>query len=91
MSNNELRVLIDKLNGFCKTSLEASAGSCLSRSHFYVEIEHWFLKILEENTSDFHQIFSSFDINHEKDFFNDGGLYSFGSNRSDSCLFFFYF
>lgn len=66
MSNNELRVLIDKLNGFCKTSLEASAGSCLSRSHFYVEIEHWFLKILEENTSDFHQIFSSFDINHEK-------------------------
>ena len=66
MSNNELRVLIDKLNGFCKTSLESSAGLCLSRSHYYVEIEHWFLKLLEDKSSDFHQIFASFDVNAEK-------------------------
>lgn len=66
MSNNELRVLIDKLNGFCKTSLEASAGLCLSRSNFYVEIEHWFLKILEKDSSDFHSIFKAFNINHDK-------------------------
>ncbi len=66
MSNNELRVLIDKLNGFCKTSLESSAGLCLSRSHFYVEIEHWFLKLLEDKSSDFHQIFASFNVNAEK-------------------------
>lgn len=66
MSNNELRVLIDKLNGFCKTSLEASAGLCLSRSNFYVEIEHWFLKILEKNSSDFHSIFKAFNINNDK-------------------------
>jgi len=66
VSNNELRVLIDKLNGFCKTSLESSAGLCLSRSHFYVEIEHWFLKLLEDKSSDFHQIFASFNVNAEK-------------------------
>ncbi|GAA4360715.1 type VI secretion system ATPase TssH [Kangiella marina] len=66
MSNNELRVLIDKLNGFCKNSLESSAGLCLSRSHFYVEIEHWFLKLLEDKTGDFHHILSFFNADSEK-------------------------
>ncbi|WP_223669692.1 type VI secretion system ATPase TssH [Kangiella shandongensis] len=66
MSNNELRVLIDKLNGFCKTSLEGSAGLCLSRSHFYVEIEHWFLKILDTESSDFKSIFNYFQVDGNK-------------------------
>ena len=66
MSNNELRVLINKLNGFCKTSLEGSAGLCLSRSHFYVEIEHWLLKILEDQENDFHSIFRYFGLDVSK-------------------------
>jgi type VI secretion system protein VasG len=66
VSNNELRVLINKLNGFCKTSLESSAGLCLSRSHFYVEIEHWFLKILEDQDSDFQSIFKFFGLDVDK-------------------------
>ncbi|WP_227592962.1 type VI secretion system ATPase TssH [Kangiella spongicola] len=66
MSNNELRMLVGKLNGFCKTSLEGSAGLCLSRSHFYVEIEHWFLKILESSDMDFDLILKYFGINVEK-------------------------
>ncbi|PXF64390.1 type VI secretion system ATPase TssH [Kangiella spongicola] len=59
-------MLVGKLNGFCKTSLEGSAGLCLSRSHFYVEIEHWFLKILESSDMDFDLILKYFGINVEK-------------------------
>jgi type VI secretion system protein VasG len=66
VSNNELRMLVGKLNGFCKTSLEGSAGLCLSRSHFYVEIEHWFLKILESSDMDFDLILKYFGIDIEK-------------------------
>lgn len=66
MSNNELRMLVGKLNGFCKTSLEGSAGLCLSRSHFYIEIEHWFLKILESQGNDCNSIFDYFGLDIEK-------------------------
>jgi len=42
-----LRSLIAKLNDTARLALEASAGFCLSRTHYDVEIEHYLMKLLD--------------------------------------------
>lgn len=44
--------LIAKLNPACRRALESSAGLCVSRTHFHVEIEHWLFKLLETPGTD---------------------------------------
>jgi type VI secretion system protein VasG len=44
--------LLEKLNTTTKQALEGAAGLCISRTHFYVEIEHWLMKLLESTTND---------------------------------------
>ena len=56
------RSLIAKLNGTSRTSLEAAAGLCLSRSNYEVDIEHLFLKLIEVTGSDLSRIWRQFDI-----------------------------
>jgi type VI secretion system protein VasG len=46
------RNLFDKLNPTCRRGLEAAAGLCLSRTHYHVEIEHWLLKLFEDQDTD---------------------------------------
>src|SRR5271165_4363535 len=48
----DLKSLIAKLNNPCRQALEAAAGLTLSRSHYNIEIEHWFLKLLDIRVSD---------------------------------------
>jgi type VI secretion system protein VasG len=48
----DLKSLIAKLNNPCRQALEAAAGLTLSRSHYNVELEHWFLKLLDIRDSD---------------------------------------
>ena len=48
----DLKSLIAKLNNPCRQALEAAAGMTLSRSHYNVELEHWFLKLLDIRDSD---------------------------------------
>ncbi len=57
-----LRSLIDKMNDIGRRTLEAAAGLCLSRTHYNVEIEHWLIKLLEENNSDLAAILRHFEI-----------------------------
>ncbi|MEM9588548.1 MAG: type VI secretion system ATPase TssH, partial [Planctomycetota bacterium] len=52
MTQVNLKELIGKLNDTCRKSLEAAAGLCLSRTNYNVEIEHWLLKLLENDRSD---------------------------------------
>ncbi|MFV1982580.1 MAG: Clp protease N-terminal domain-containing protein, partial [Thiohalomonadales bacterium] len=59
----DLKSLVGKLNIPCQKALEGAAGFCLSRTHYNVEIEHWFLKLLEIKDSDLIAIFDKFDIN----------------------------
>jgi type VI secretion system protein VasG len=47
-----LKSLVSKLNDTCRRTLEASAGLCLSRSNYDVEVEHWLLKLLETPNTD---------------------------------------
>ncbi len=52
MANVNLRELINRLNTTCHRALEASAGLCLSRTNYNVELEHWLLKLLEPTDHD---------------------------------------
>ena len=47
-----LKSLVGKLNDTCRRTLEGAAGLCLSRTNYNVEIEHWLVKLLEENNTD---------------------------------------
>ena len=57
-----LKSLITKLNGATRNALEAAAGLCLSRAHYDIEIEHYLLKLLEADGSDFTPILRHFEI-----------------------------
>ncbi len=46
------KALIAKLNPTSRRAMEASAGLCVSRTHFHVEIEHWVLKLIETPGTD---------------------------------------
>src|SRR5215467_5727958 len=47
-----LKALIGKLNHSTRGALEAAAGLCLSRTHYDIEIEHFLLKLLDNNQDD---------------------------------------
>lgn len=60
---SNLKGLIGKLNDTTRSSLEAAAGFCLSRTHYDIEIEHFFAKLLESADSDLQRIFKHFGVN----------------------------
>jgi type VI secretion system protein VasG len=63
MVKTDLRSLISKLNATCRGALEAAAGLCLSHTHYEVEPEHFFIKLLEMQNTDLHKIIRHFEIN----------------------------
>ena len=58
----DLRSLIGRLNDTSRRALEAAAGLCLSRTHYEVEMEHWFAKLLDEASGDLPKILRHFSI-----------------------------
>lgn len=66
MANTEIRNLIDKLNDECKSSLEKAVASCFSKTHYYVEIQHWLIELLKSETNDIHEILKYFAVNSDK-------------------------
>ncbi|MDY6842659.1 MAG: type VI secretion system ATPase TssH [Thermodesulfobacteriota bacterium] len=63
MSRLNLRSLIAKLNSTCRNALESAAGLCLSQTHYEVDVEHFFIKLLETPNTDMHKILTHFEIN----------------------------
>ena len=63
MSISNLKSLIGKLNTACRKSLESAAGLCLSHTHYDVELEHFFLKLLDIQNTDVNKILSHCEIN----------------------------
>ena len=57
-----LRALVGKLNSTTRSALEASAGLCLSRTHYDVEIEHYLLKLTDSSDGDFARILKAFGV-----------------------------
>jgi len=63
MPRTNLKALIGKLNSTCRSALEGAAGLCLSQTHYEVDIEHFFLKLLEMQNTDLHKILRYFEVN----------------------------
>jgi len=63
MARLNLKSLLGKLNTPCRTSLESAAGLCLSHTHYEVDLEHFFLKLLDLTDTDWHKILRHFEIN----------------------------
>ncbi len=63
MAIANLKSLIGKLNTTCRKSLESAAGLCLSHTHYDVELEHFFIKLLDINDTDLQKILRYFEIN----------------------------
>src|SRR5690554_6050385 len=58
----DLKSLVNKLNNTTRNALEGAAGICLSRGHYNVEIEHWWVKLLEVDDTDVQAILEKFDL-----------------------------
>ncbi len=58
-----LRALIGKLNAPTRSTIEAAAGLCLSRTHYDVEVEHFLLKALDATDGDLAQILRHYGVN----------------------------
>ena len=57
-----LKALLNKLNDPARAALEGAAGLCLSRTHYDIEIEHYFTKLLDSSAGDFAAILKHFEI-----------------------------
>lgn len=62
MGEINVKSLVGKLNKTCLQSFQNAAGLCHQRSNYNVEIEHWLMKLLEANNTDFHAIMKFFEI-----------------------------
>jgi type VI secretion system protein VasG len=62
MATLNLKSLISKLDPLCRKALEAAAGLCLSRTQYNIEIEHYLLKLLENQETDLMVILNHYEI-----------------------------
>ncbi|MDE1268924.1 type VI secretion system ATPase TssH [Vibrio aestuarianus] len=49
MINIELQSLVKRLTPLLKSALETAAGDCVSKGHFAIEAEHWFVQLLQQS------------------------------------------
>ncbi|MGI8772705.1 MAG: type VI secretion system ATPase TssH [Acidobacteriaceae bacterium] len=61
-----LKSLIGKLNHTTRGALEAAAGLCLARTNYDVEVEHFLLKLLESQDSDFALILQQYGVDRSR-------------------------
>ncbi|WP_425919130.1 type VI secretion system ATPase TssH [Acinetobacter sp. TSRC1-2] len=47
---NNLKILITKLSSSARLALEKSANTCISQQNYEIEIEHFFLELLQNNS-----------------------------------------
>ncbi len=62
MPITNLKSLIEKLNETSRRALLESAEFCLLRTHYKAEVEHWLLKLAEQQDTDFARILSHYDV-----------------------------
>nr|MCU0719393.1 AAA family ATPase [Pirellula sp.] len=58
----DLQKLFDKLSPISSRSLEMAIATCVKRTNYNVEIEHWLMALTETDDSDFIRILESFEI-----------------------------
>lgn len=61
-----LKKLVGRLNHQCRNALEGAAGLCLSRTHYNVEIEHFLIKLIEDDDGDIAAILDFYDLDRNR-------------------------
>jgi type VI secretion system protein VasG len=61
-----LKGLVGKLNEPARNALEASAGFCLARTHYDIEIDHYLLKLLDSADGDVPRVLKHFEVNQSR-------------------------
>ena len=64
--NVDPRALVGRLNHDTRNALEGSAGLCVSRTHYDVEVEHFLSKLLDDTSNDAAQILKHFDVDRSR-------------------------
>ncbi|MEW6127928.1 MAG: type VI secretion system ATPase TssH [Acidobacteriota bacterium] len=64
--NVNLKNLIGRLNDPCRNALEGAAGLCLSRTNYDVDVEHYFIKLIELADTDIEKIFRYYKVSNER-------------------------
>lgn len=63
---NNLKILIKKLSNQARVALEKSANSCINQQNYEIEIEHFFLELLEQSEpNDLHLLVEKYKISHD--------------------------
>ncbi len=62
MEKIQLKSLVERLNSNCTRALEAAAGLCVSQAGYEVSVDHYLMKLLEEE-NDLARILVHYDIN----------------------------
>ena len=63
MLHVDLKQLFGKLNEAChRTLVDGAIALCMSRTNYYVEIEHWLFKLLETTDTDVAAVLRRFEI-----------------------------
>jgi type VI secretion system protein VasG len=57
-----LKSLIGKLNDTTRSAMESSAGLCVSRTHYDIEVEHFLLKTLDSSDNDVAAILKQYGV-----------------------------
>ncbi len=60
--SKDLKNLIAKLNPICRNSLEQSAALCVSQTNYNIEIEHFFLRLLDIPDSDLFRLLRYYEV-----------------------------
>ncbi|MBW8829409.1 MAG: type VI secretion system ATPase TssH [Burkholderiales bacterium] len=84
MSNN-LKTLISKLNDTTRRAAERAASLCMSRGNYEVDLEHFFLALLETPQSDFVMLCRNFGISTtelQRDLESEIGRFKNGNTRT---------
>ena len=63
MLNINLKSLVDKMSPVLREALEGAAGLCLAHTQYNVEIEHWLLKLLDQNDTDLFSLLEKHEVN----------------------------
>jgi len=58
----DIKTLVGKLNGPCRKALEDAAQLALNRTHYFVEIEHFLLKLFEMEETDIAVVVRQYDV-----------------------------
>ncbi|MFO0840750.1 MAG: type VI secretion system ATPase TssH [Phycisphaerae bacterium] len=66
MPQVDMKLLRKQLNNVCVRALEAAAGTCISRTHYEITVEHMLSPLLDVERSDLRCIFDHFKVDQGK-------------------------